>query len=121
MKPTIKARPDVLRLCMRCGGEEHKPSKRCAFCSSTELRVAKEGETAPTRIFISISHNVWGLGATQEQAASAMIKNWPKLFPSAGAKAQMWEVPRGAYVTMLGKIGYPADALPPVLMLEGVL
>lgn len=117
-KPIIK---QALRLCIKCGGEEFRPRRRCAFCNAAELRPAKEGEGAPTRVFFAISHNVWGLGATQETANAAMLKNWPRFLPTAGAKAQMWEAPRGAYVNMQGQIGYAEDAVPPVLLFEGVL
>lgn len=108
------------RICNKCGGDEHKPHNRCAFCGSSDMRPLSKGEALPTRMFIGLGPNCWGMGLTPEACGAALLKNWPTFLPHAGCKVQLWDVPRrGAYVNIRGHLCYdPALGDAPRLVIE---
>lgn len=121
-KPVIKEPyADGLRLCNNCGGEEHKPTKTCAFCLSRDLRPAKKGERPPARMVIAVGRGAWGLGINLEQAIKAMHKNWATFLPKEGQQYQVWDCPRSAFVNGLGHIGWNGTDPKPVCLKVGKL
>jgi hypothetical protein len=120
--PQKPAYEGPLRRCKRCGGHEHRPSLKCSFCGSRDLRERDPGEPErPEFKYIALGPNCWGMGMTPEDAGAAMLKNWPRWMLPPKGKVQLWRTGESAYVTMLGQIAYKTSGPEPELVLEKVL
>lgn len=121
----IIKQPEVppLRLCNKCGGEEFVYKKyqsmgKCAFCNSPDLRLAKEGETAPSRMLIATGPFGFRCAMTREDMNLKISNTWPGYLARQGHTIQLWDCPRSAYVPMSGGIRQtnPEDKVPQLVM-----
>jgi hypothetical protein len=114
-KPTLRR---IQRVCMKCGGEEFLPAHRCAWCDSMALRnpLPDEQVIATRKILCINTKGNWGIGINAEQAMMSIVKKWWRGLPMKGAKVNVWDCPRSAYVDIKGKIIVKAGDPQPVLV-----
>ena len=99
-----------LWLCKECGWSRSTlGGNKCGMCNSLNLRPARQGEKAPTRFFLAIASNTWGLGASEEMAVENLKKAWPRFLPTKGAPYEVWNAPLGSYVSIHGNIAFPPN------------